>query len=256
MPFIDFNEAEELPEGLTPELLESDSVQNFLKSKFDASYEAKFEVEASGLKATNLALKDEKTTLKGHLDQYKDIDLNEIERLRELAKNNGDAVEQINRLTTERDGIREAYALKLEAAEASANDYASQLNAEKLTNRVGGGIQEHNSSYESVALLPGMEHWLMEEAKSVFQQDEKGNYIPMNGDRVMTGADGNVMSIAEWVNSLRTNPRFAPFYKKPTGSGATGGNGGGTGQYFNPKNMAGTKEERTAAIAAKYNLPQ
>lgn len=255
MPFIDFAEASDLPEGVSAEALNSDAVQNFIKERSDSIFQNRFEVEASGLKRTNAELKEEKRQQKELLDKYKDIDLDEVGRLRELAKNNGDATKQIEVLSAEKAAMAESQAKEREQMASKYGELEARYNAERLTNRVKEGISEFNAQFPTVSVKPGTERWIVDEASKVFQVDPEGKYVPMDGERVMTGSDGNVMSFGEWVNSLRQRPDFASFFNQPAGGGASGNNGRG-GQHFNPKNMGGTPEERKAAIAAKYNLPR
>jgi len=255
MPFIDFAEAKDLPEGVTPELLGNEAVQTFIKSKFDESFEKRFEIETSGLKKTNQELKDEKVKLKGFLDELKDIDVEEYKRLKELAKNNGDAARQIEVLEAEKEGIRETYEEKISGMQSEMQVTVNSLYSEQLRNKVAEGIREHNASFPAVAVVDGTERWVIEEAQKVWQRDEQGNYTPMNGDRVLTGPNGDVMTYPEWVNSLREQANFAPMFKVPTGGGARGGNGGSGGGHFNPSDLAGSKSERQAAISARFNLP-
>lgn len=252
--FIDFSKVDKLPEGVTPELLADEGVQNFIKAQFDTSFEARFQTEASGLQSTNAALKEEKRQLKEHLNNYKDIDLNEYNTLKEFKKNNGDATSQIQTLQSQLDSVKEGYETKFQKQEQDALGLQQKLHNEQLTNRVAGGISEHNAKFPTVALREGSQRWINDEAKKVWKQDQDGNFVPMNGDRVMTGQDGNVMQFSEWVNSLRSNAEFQNFFISPAGGGSSGSGGGGS-RHFNPKDMAGSKEERRAAIAAKYDLP-
>ena len=253
--FIDFNGTDNLPDGVTAEVLNSDAIQGLLKTSFDSLFEKRFEVEASGLKATNAELKGEKAKLKGYLDEYKGIDLKELEKLRELAENNGEAVRQIDRLTSERDAIKESFETRLRARDAEYQQIQDELFTERLLNEVSDGVRQHNAAFPTVRVKDGQERWIKDEAKKVFQRDEKGNFVPMNGDRVLTGRDGNIMTFAEWVNDLREKPDFAEFFQKPAGGGAAGSGGAG-GKHFNPKDLAGSPAERQAAIAAKFNLPK
>jgi len=252
--FIDFKEVEELPEGLTPEMLASDAVQNHIKKHHDTAFEARFDIEASGLKKTISEIKDEKQKLQGYLDEYKDIDMDEYKRLQEFKKNNGDATKQIEVLTAERDSLRAGYEEKLEAAKGETQAALTSLYAEELTNSISQGIREHNAKFPTVALIEASDRWVNEEAKKVWKRDDNGEYLPMDGDRVMTGANG-VLSYAEWVNSLRSRVEFAPLFKTPEGAGAPGGKGGSGTKVFNPKDFAGSTEERQAAIKAKFDLP-
>lgn len=255
MPFLDFTEAKDLPEGITPELLANESVQNFIKSGFENTFQKRFETEASGLQANIDAIKAEKVKLQGYLDGYKGVDMDEYAQLQEFKKNNGDASSQIATLTAEKDAIKEAYETKLADEQTQRQTIEQSLHAEQLTNKASQGIREHNSQFPTVAVKEGAERWVIEEAGKVFKRDDKGNYIPMNGDRVLTGDSGDVMTYGEWVNSLRKRAEFAPLFEVPSGGGAGGsGNPAGKG-HFNPKDLAGSKEERQAAIAAKFNLP-
>jgi len=248
--FIDFKDAK-LPEGLTQEMLADSGLQDFIKAQFDTSFQARFEIQASGLKDTNEQLKKEKTELKGHLDKFNEIDLEEYARLQELKKTNGDATSQIERLTAERDAIKTTLEEKLANQEAETNELRTSLHSEQLGNEILAGIRQHNKDFPAVALHEGSEPWVIEEAHKIFKRNDNGEHIPMNGDQVMTGKEG-VMTPAEWAGELRKTAKFAPLYKAPAGGGAPGGSGGANGPHFNPKDIGGTKDERTAAFAARH----
>ena len=261
-PIVKFSDIEgfEPPEGITPELLESPAIQNVIKSAFDVSFTNRFEVEASGLKKTSEQIKQEKEALKTKLEEvtekYKDMDPEEVARLRELVKNNGDATKQLEVLTAERDGIKTSFENQIAEKDKAYNDLQSELHVERLTNHVANGVREHNAKYPQVHVEPGAERWIIEEAKNVWRYDaEQSRFVPMDGDRVLTGSSGAVMEYAEWVNTLREKPEFAPLFTKPTGGGAGGSSVGAGGKHFNPKDMGGSAEERKAAIAAKTGLP-
>ncbi len=265
MTVIDFSKLEDLPEGLDVEVLHSDVIQEAIKSEFDSMYEARFNTEASGLQRVNADLKKEKQQLKEHFDafkdKYKDINPDEYRQLREFRESAGEAGKQLESLQseneilrTERDAITNSFEDKLRAKDQEALQIQSQLDNERLDNRVLQGIQMHNKEYSSVKALPGTERWILAEARETWKKDENGSFVPMRGDRVLTGPDGNVMTFPEWVNSLRTRAEFSHMFEQPTGGGAPGS--GKSGRPFNPNDLAGDKDQRTAAFAARFNLPR
>lgn len=261
-PFIDFSEAEALPEDVTPDVLNSEPVQEFIKARFNSVYEERFETEAKGLKRTNQELKEEKTRIKEMLDRYKDIDVEEFKQLKEFRENNGDAGKQLAQMQAQLEvqqaeiqGIEESYQNKLQLVARDKEQIEAQLYSERLQNEVRSGIAIHNADYPQVGIKKGNERWIVEEANKVWKRDEDGNFMPMNGDRVMTGPSGKVMTYPEWINSLRNRPDFKDMFHQPTGGGATGGNGKGN-IPFNPRDMAGSTEERQSAIKARWNLTE
>ena len=247
-PFIDFSQAEGLPEGISADVLNSEGFQLLLKQQFDSRFSDRFETEAQGLKRTNAELKAEKQAIKERLDRLKDIDPDEYARLQELRKNNGDATKQIERLTEERNAIQQAADLKLKEALAIADKNKQELLQEKFSNKALNAITKHNEQFKAIRVKPGAEKYLVDAARQVFKIDSDGSFTPMNGDRVMTGDSGTMMTLEEWVNHYRSVEPL--FYEQPSGGGANGGGAGG--KHFNPKNLAGSQPERKSAIGARF----
>ena len=237
-PIVKFDEkVEGLPEGVTPEALNSESVQTHIKNVVEGILSRRVETEVSGLKNKNQELLDKLSSANDNLKKYDDVNLEEIDQLRELVKNNGDATERLKTLTAERDGIKESYESKLAEATKATQQTLAQLHQEQLTNQISAGIREFNAKNPAVAVQEGTEEWFLKEAGNVWKRNAEGNYLLMDGDRVVTGSDGNAMGYSEWINSLRDKPAFTPLFKTPVGGGAggAGGGGGNSGGYSGSK---------------------
>lgn len=241
--------AETLPEG-TPddviELLNSETIQGQLKSSFDRH----FDLQASGLKKTNEALKQEKIKLKEYADSFAEIDPEEYKTLKELSKSKGNEARELERAMAELKSIRESKDAEIAKAAETANEYKTALQNEQLKGYVFDAIGTYNAN-ANLKVQAGAEKYLIEAAKQYFQRDDKGDFIPLDGERVLTGRDG-IMKGAEWVDFMRDKEPL--FFEKATGSGAMGQRGAGVTGHYNPSALAGNQEERKRAIAAKFNL--
>lgn len=241
---FEFKPEDGISEDVLP-ILNSEAVQGILKKQF----ETHFELQASGLKKTNAEIKAEKQKLKELLDAKAAIDPDEYKALKESSKNKGKEAEQLERLHAELEAIKSGRDAEIGAAKTEAEKYRAALEAEQLKMYVAGAIADYNSK-ATLKVVAGAEKYLINAAMQAFTRDEKGGFVPMDGERVLTGKDG-IMSGAEWVNAMRDKEPL--FYEKPTGSGATGSKGAG-GAYFNPAQLSGSPEERKKAIAARFNL--
>lgn len=241
---FEFDEAS-LPEGVDKAVLavlNSEPVQALIKSKFDNS----FEIQASGLKKTNAELKAEKQRIK---ELYDGIDVNEYKQLKDAYKSKGKEAEQIERLNAELEAIRANKDLEVNTAKKTADDFKAALEREQLKTFINDSIAQYNAKYQ-LKVRPGAEKYLIDEAMKAFSRGEKGEFVPTEGERILTGKDG-IMSGLEWVDAMRLKESL--LYESPVGSGATGSRGIGAAA-FDPKQLAGTPAEREKAIAAKFNL--
>lgn len=257
-PIIDFTaEGVQLPEGVPAEALNTPAVQDFIKGQFDAHFQTRFDTESQGLRRTNEQLKQEKKEFSEKLNQYEKVDFDEIDRLRELAKNNGEAVKQLEVMQSQLTAKDEQVNAQKQEFENSYNELQNAYHSLELKTFGNDGIAEFNAEFATVALKPGNERWIHEEAAKVWRRNENGDYVPMNGDRLMTDtATGNVMTYAGWMNSLRSKPGFTDMFLQPSGGGAGGGGTPSAPGHFNPKDLAGGSKERGAAIASRFpNLP-
>ena len=238
-----------LPEGTTDEvisLLNSEAIQGVIKTSFDSN----FEIQASGLKKTNEALKAEKLKLKEYADTLSGIDVDEYKKLQESAKNKGKESQELERVMAEFNAVKDSRDSEITKANERATQFEKQLKDEQLKTFAGNAIAEYNAA-NSLKVLAGAEKYLIEKALSAFTRSDDGSFVPMDGERILTGADG-IMSGAEWINSMRDVEPL--FYEKPTGSGAMGSAKGAGGSHYSPSDMAGDAAARTKAIAAKFNL--
>lgn len=270
---LDFSPiAEKLPEGVSAEMLAAPAIQDFIKSFTDSSVDT----ATQGLKRNNQALKDEKTELKNHLDQYKDVDLDEFSRLKELSNNdidleeyaslkkfredNADSSKQIDGLRQQIKSIETAHKDALEASRMETENAGKLLLNERRSNQISSGIQEHNANLGQVGLIPGNERWIQQEAESVWQYQEgqegqEGRFVAMQGDQLIPGEDGKPISMSEWVNTLRDKPNFKNMYMQPSGGGAGGGSPGSLGA--DKSKLLGSKSESASAVAGMFpDLPR
>ena len=257
-PIIDFTaEGVQLPEGVPAEALNTPAVQDFIKGQFDAHFQTRFDTESQGLRKTNEQMKTEKKELKELLDKYEKVDFDEVARLKELAKNNGEAARQLEVMQAELNAKDDLINTQKQEFDGNYNKLQKDFHLLELKTFGNDGIAEFNAEFATVALKPGNERWIHEEAQKVWQRNENGEYVPMNGDRLMTDTQtGKVMTYAGWMNSLRSKPGFTDMFLQPSGGGAGGGGTPSAPGHFNPKDLAGGSKERGAAIASRFpNLP-
>lgn len=140
-------------------------------------------------------------------------------------------------------------------------DYEKQLNASKSTidqlnakaaklaaGKVSGALTAAAS--KAGALSEGMEDIVLRGQSMGWTVNDDGDVVAVREGQVVLGKDGNTpLTPIEWAESLReTAPHLWP---KAQGSGAQGSGTGGT-PTANKGNLGGTKEQRTAAIAARF----
>ena len=238
-----------LPEGTTDEvisLLNSEAIQGVIKTSFDSN----FEIQASGLKKTNEALKAEKLKLKEYADTLSGIDVDEYKKLQESAKNKGKESQELERVMAEFNAVKDSRDSEITKANERATQFEKQLKDEQLKTFAGKAIAEYNAT-SPLKVTAGAEKYIIDAALNSFTRSDDGSFVPMDGERILTGADG-IMSGSEWVNSMRDKEPL--FFDKPTGSGAMGSAKGAGGSHYSPSDMAGDSAARTKAIAAKFNL--
>lgn len=266
-PFIDFSKLEDFtpPEGVSVDALNSQAVQQVLQDQFDANFQSRYDTQAAGLVKTNQQLKAEKTAAKQAMEelkeQYKDIDPDKYNQLLELEKNNGDATQQLATARQSIESLQTELQQEKEARTGERKQFSSTLTNYQRDTFIGEAIREFNATNEQVSLKPGNEQWLLQEAARVWRGEvkkdeatgaESTTFTPMgDGEKVLMGRGGQVMTGAEWVNSLRDRAGFKDMFRQPEGggSGGSGGSGGNSGS------LTGDAKQRSQHFADKFNLP-
>lgn len=127
----------------------------------------------------------------------------------------------------------------------------AEAKAAKLAERTLAGTLR-DAAIKTGALPEAMEDIVLR-ARGIWTLNDEGDAVAVDGDgEVILGKDGKTpLSPAEWAESLR---EAAPhLWPRPQGGGAQGSNKGGASQPAG--SFGGSKEDRKAAIAKRFNLP-
>lgn len=167
-----------------------------------------------------------------NLDQKKLVDAGEIEKVKgEISK---------------------AFQAQLDTATTRAQQLEAQLYAEK----VGGAFARSKVIAEKLAIPPDMVEARFGKAFSI----EDGRIVAKdaNGNKLYSASNpGELAGFDEALGMLVEQYPYKDQILKGTGasgSGAAGNAGGGQGKPAG--NFGGTRDDRVAAIASKFNLPK
>lgn len=253
-PIIDFSTdaaKAALPEGLTPELLNSPEVQKIIQVGFNTMYDTRYENDVKGLKDKNASLLSEKKASDEKLKELSDagVTLDEFNNLKQLNANNGDATERMTKLVEERDEqvrLREESETKSKEKETQLT---GQIHTMELVNIAAAGIREHNANNPHLAVESGCEQFFIDKALKDWQRTEDGTHIlPREDGRATYGADGNQpMQMSEWVGTHRDVAGYKNMFKQPAGGGAGGGGPGGGHVSGNKADLISGDDKKAAA---------
>ncbi|MBS0227676.1 MAG: hypothetical protein JSS23_03155 [Proteobacteria bacterium] len=202
----------------------------------NTAYKKRFEEAESKLKAFD-GIEDPKKALDAlgivaNLDQKKLVDAGEIEKVKgEISK---------------------AFQAQLDTATTRAQQLEAQLYAEK----VGGAFARSKVIAEKLAIPPDMVEARFGKAFSI----EDGRIVAKdaNGNKLYSASNpGELAGFDEALGVLVEQYPYKDQILKGTGasgSGAAGNAGGGQGKPAG--NFGGTRDDRVAAIASKFNLPK
>lgn len=127
----------------------------------------------------------------------------------------------------------------------------AEAKAAKLADRtLAGSLRD--AAMKTGALPEAMDDIVLR-ARGLWSLNEDGEAVAVDADgEVILGKDGKTpLSPAEWAESLR---EAAPhLWPRPQGGGAQGSNKGGASKPAG--SFGGSKEDRKAAIAKRFNLP-
>lgn len=220
-----------------------------------AAVQSLIDAEVQGLKTknneliqTNKTLKDEFNGFKG---QFDGLDINVVKALVQKAGQDeetrllaeGKIDEVMNRRT---ELMRGDFAKQLEAEKLRADK--SEAFANRFRDRVlSDSIRE--AAVKTGAIPDAMDDIVLR-ARGVFTLNEEGNPVAVDRDgNAIMGKDGKTpLTPIEWAEGLKETARH--LWPTPSGGGAQGGGTPNRGAG----NMGGSREERQAAIASKYNL--
>lgn len=232
----------------------SEITETNITPEVQAIIDAKIGEAVTGLKAKNGELIGKLKDATTNLQRFDGIDPDAVKTILSRFASDEEAgllkagkIDEVLTKRTERMQGDHAKAIKTESElRAKAEAKASKLAARTLS----GAIKD--AAIKAGALPEAMEDIVLR-GGSLWRLNDDGDPVAMAGDEVVLGKDGKTpLTPGEWADSLReTAPHLWP---KAQGSNAPGSNGS---SRQTPKgDFGGTKSERQAAIAKKFNLPK
>lgn len=225
---------------------------NAITPEVQAIIDSKVNEAVTGLKTKNSELLGKLKDAGENLKRFDGIDPDAVRAILSKFASDEEAgliakgdIDTVLKKRTER--MQADYDKKLNAeAEAKAR---AEAKAAKLANRTLAGALR-DAAIKTGALPEALEDIVLR-AGSTWTLNDDGEAVAMNGDEVILGKDGKTpLTPMEWAESLReTAPHLWP---KAQGTNAPGSNAGGGKQTFNPAKLGGTREERKAALAARF----
>lgn len=243
---IDFSKFE-APEGVTPEVLANPQLIKYINDSIDKEKTAAVSlIDAKRNEAvTAKAISDQKIEdLQKKLEDASAnpaSDNDEVQKLRTQLKN---AKEEA---TVEANAKLDALTKQLEDQKGATTQLEQKLDDEQLTSYLRDGIARYNAKFKGLAVEDGAEPHVISAAKQFYKKTDDGSFRAFEGEQAMTGSEGFISRV-ELMSKLRDEPQNAFFFKRPTGGGATGANGGGASQ----QKLAGNQKERTQALKNKF----
>lgn len=218
-----------------------------------AIIDAKVNEAVNGLKTKNSELLGKLKDATTNLQRFDGIDPDVVRNV--LSKFASDeeaaliAKGDIDTVLTKRTERMQADFNKKLTAETETRSKAEAKAAKLAARTLAGAIRD--AALKAGALPEAMEDIVLR-GGGLWHLNDDGDPVAMNGEEIVLGKDGKTpLTPQEWAESLRESaPHLWP---KAQGSGAPGSGGGNRG--LPAGNFGGSKEERQAAIAKKFNLP-
>lgn len=239
--------------ALKPVLENLEGIPEALHEHYTQQDDGKYRLSVTGLvpkerldefRENNTSLLKVKKELEDRLAKYDD---DEIESLRKKASGKGGpSAEEIEKMLEERTSkMRKKYDEEIDGTKKSATALRAKLEREVI-----------DKSLIAAAVAAGCVETAVDDivsrGRATFVLDEEERVVPRGRDgKIMYGADGEPLSMKEWMLTLATG---APhLFKASAGSGAQGNGGGGGGTGVRSKAEL-TSPKMKSDFIAKHGL--